>query len=93
MQTGEYSMSSEYRQRISDLSSWTMSPDFFDRFPEMYSDIPAFQTIPASLFWTAPEEGTQSNGKERAMGGTYPLSVINTAVELFSELPSLEYNI
>lgn len=49
MQTGEYKMSSPFLDRISDINSWAMTNEIFQRWPELYSDIPSFNQIPASL--------------------------------------------
>ncbi|KAM0324867.1 hypothetical protein ACHAQA_007833 [Verticillium albo-atrum] len=46
MQTGLYSVSPDFEERIYEIQAWTMAPDFFQHFPEMYADIPVFQAIP-----------------------------------------------
>ncbi|KAK1846882.1 bZIP transcription factor [Colletotrichum chrysophilum] len=51
VETGRYTVSPEFQDRIRDINSWTMSADFFSHFPEMYADIPAYQEIPRSLGW------------------------------------------
>lgn len=51
VETGRYTVSPEFEDRIRDINSWTMSADFFSHFPEMYADIPAYQEIPRSLGW------------------------------------------
>lgn len=45
-ETGLYSLSHEFETRINEIGSWTMAPDFFHRYPEMYADIPSFNTVP-----------------------------------------------
>ncbi|KZL66632.1 bZIP transcription factor [Colletotrichum tofieldiae] len=49
--TGKYCVSPEFENRIRDINSWTMSMDFFNHFPEMYADIPAYQELPKALTW------------------------------------------
>ena len=43
------SIATEFMSRMFDLSAWSMTRDFFERFPELYEDIPASQTIPKAL--------------------------------------------
>lgn len=45
-ETGLYSLSHEFENRINEIGSWTMAPDFFHRYPEMYADIPSFNSVP-----------------------------------------------
>lgn len=52
-ETGKLSISTEFKTRIADLSSWTMCPDFFQRFPDLYTDIPANRSIPKQLYVNA----------------------------------------
>lgn len=40
--TGLYSYSPAFTERQQDLRCWTMRSDFFEKFPELRSDIPAF---------------------------------------------------
>jgi hypothetical protein len=40
--TGLYSYSPAFIERQMDLRCWTMRSDFFEKFPELRSDIPAF---------------------------------------------------
>ncbi|KAH7233619.1 hypothetical protein BKA59DRAFT_319779 [Fusarium tricinctum] len=47
--TGKYQISPLFEQRIRDINSWTMSTDFFTRFPELNQDIPAYMGIPPSV--------------------------------------------
>ncbi|KAM0190286.1 hypothetical protein ACHAPA_010762 [Fusarium lateritium] len=47
--TGKYQISPVFEQRIRDINSWTMSTDFFARFPELNQDIPAYMGIPPSV--------------------------------------------
>lgn len=49
VETGLYKLSPMFDQRLTDIRCWTMGPDFFRRFPELYSDIPAFNHIPLPL--------------------------------------------
>lgn len=47
--TGKFSIGADFKACISDIKSWTMTNDFFGRFPELHGDIPAFRSIPMSL--------------------------------------------
>jgi hypothetical protein len=47
--TGLYRSTPMFEQRIREIKCWTMAPDFFARFPELWSDIPASDQIPQSL--------------------------------------------
>lgn len=49
LETGRISISNEFKTRIADLNAWTMCPDFFQQFPDLYVDIPASKTIPRQL--------------------------------------------
>ncbi|KAH7184165.1 hypothetical protein BKA60DRAFT_310271 [Fusarium oxysporum] len=44
--TGRISLSPQFENRIQDIASWTMTTDFFSYFPEMYGDIPSFESSP-----------------------------------------------
>lgn len=46
IETGLYKVSPMFDQRLGDIKSWTMGPDIFQRFPELCSDMPSFNTIP-----------------------------------------------
>ncbi|RVX75035.1 hypothetical protein B0A52_01312 [Exophiala mesophila] len=41
LETGLYKPSHLFDERINDIKSWTMGPDFFQRFPELSSAIPS----------------------------------------------------
>jgi len=56
---GLYKVSPTFRKRISDLKSWTMGPDLFKQFPELYADIPVSSTVPRSIW-----DGSQSHSKK-----------------------------
>jgi hypothetical protein len=56
---GLYKVSPAFRERISDLKSWTMGPDLFKQFPELYADIPASSTVPRSI-----SDGSQLHSKK-----------------------------
>jgi hypothetical protein len=58
-ETGLYKVSPAFRERISDLKSWTMGPDLFKQFPELYADIPASSTVPRSI-----RDGSQLHSKK-----------------------------
>ncbi|EXJ87144.1 hypothetical protein A1O3_04102 [Capronia epimyces CBS 606.96] len=45
VETGLYKVSRTFDQRITDIRSWAMGPDFFQQYPELYNDIPAFDHI------------------------------------------------
>ncbi len=47
--TGLYKVSPMFDQRLSDIKCWTMGPDIFQRYPELYSDMPAFNHIPQTV--------------------------------------------
>ncbi|KAG5760954.1 hypothetical protein H9Q72_010939 [Fusarium xylarioides] len=47
--TGKYHISPLFEQRIRDINAWTTSTDFFQHFPELSEDIPAYMGIPASM--------------------------------------------
>ena len=46
IETGLYKVSPTFDDRLSDIKCWTMGPDIFKRFPELYSDMPTFNNIP-----------------------------------------------
>ncbi|KAK2734498.1 hypothetical protein FQN57_001662 [Myotisia sp. PD_48] len=46
---GGYSLSEELLRRISDIRCWTVHSDFFEQFPELRGDIPAFSSIPSNI--------------------------------------------
>ncbi|OCT50105.1 bZIP transcription factor [Cladophialophora carrionii] len=46
IETGLYKVSPMFDQRLSDIRCWTMGPDIFKRFPELYSDMPSWNHIP-----------------------------------------------
>lgn len=41
-ETGRFGFSDTFESRIRDIGAWTMTGDFFDHWPELYSDIPRF---------------------------------------------------
>ncbi|KAF4980176.1 hypothetical protein FZEAL_3754 [Fusarium zealandicum] len=47
--TGKYQLSPLFEERLRNINSWTMSPDFFTQFPELYEDIPSYLGIPPAL--------------------------------------------
>lgn len=49
IETGLYKVSPHFDERLRDIKSWTMGPDIFQRFPELYCDIPSFNSIPANI--------------------------------------------
>ncbi|KAH7014165.1 uncharacterized protein B0I36DRAFT_436248 [Microdochium trichocladiopsis] len=48
-QTGRYNISPTFQGRINDLRAFTMGEDMFQIWPELRSDIPAFETMGMSL--------------------------------------------
>jgi hypothetical protein len=46
IETGLYKVSPQFDERLCDIKSWTMGPDIFRRFPELYSDMPTSNSIP-----------------------------------------------
>lgn len=67
IETGLYKVSPVFDQRLTDIKCWTMGPDIFHRFPELYSDMPAFSTIHYTP--SAPGE-MQTNKKRRTLPAT-----------------------
>lgn len=49
IETGLYKFSPHFDQRLCDIKSWAMGPDIFQRFPELYCDIPSFNPVPPSV--------------------------------------------
>lgn len=41
-ETGRLGLSEAFETRIRDIGAWTMTGKFFDRWPELYGDIPRF---------------------------------------------------
>jgi hypothetical protein len=59
--TGLYNISSMFRERISDIRAWTMGTDMFKQYPELYSDIPAWNHIPTSLNCATPSSSRRQS--------------------------------
>lgn len=57
--TGLYKVSPMFDQRLMDIRCWTMGPDIFRRFPELYSDMPALNNVPRLISSTASRVLTQ----------------------------------
>ncbi|KAI1620516.1 hypothetical protein EDD37DRAFT_569402 [Exophiala viscosa] len=53
VETGLYQINTNFDERLTDIKSWTMGPDIFQRFPELYSDMPSFNHIPRPVSATA----------------------------------------
>lgn len=49
VETGLYRISPTFHERINDIRYWSMGRDFLKQYPELYSDIPAWNHVPASL--------------------------------------------
>lgn len=47
--TGLYKFNPMFDEKLCDIKCWTMGPDIFHRFPELYSDFPTFNQIPQSV--------------------------------------------
>jgi hypothetical protein len=43
-----------FDQYVRNIQAWTMRPDFFQRFPELMSDIPVAGSIPGTIDWHGP---------------------------------------
>ncbi|KAH7125858.1 hypothetical protein EDB81DRAFT_810072, partial [Dactylonectria macrodidyma] len=48
-ETGQFHISPLFEERLRDINTWTMSPDFFVRFPELYGDIPSYLGLPLNV--------------------------------------------
>jgi hypothetical protein len=46
-ETGAYSFSAAFDERTFDLKYWCMTSEFLSEFPELYGDIPLYDTSPA----------------------------------------------
>ena len=60
-ETGLYKISPTFNERINDIRSWTMGMEMFQKYPELYSDIPAWNHIPASISPFPINPGQSSN--------------------------------
>ena len=49
LDTGLYKISPTFHERLSDIRCWTMGMEIFKQYPELYSDMPAWNHIPGSL--------------------------------------------
>ncbi|KAL6253087.1 hypothetical protein RBB50_000807 [Rhinocladiella similis] len=49
VETGLYKINPVFDQRLSDIKCWAMGPDIFQRYPELYTDMPTFNQIPQTL--------------------------------------------
>ncbi|KAH6871765.1 hypothetical protein B0T10DRAFT_590501 [Thelonectria olida] len=54
IETGQYTISDAFEQRINDINAWTMTQDIFDRWPEFYSDIPAYPHLNKQISYKPP---------------------------------------
>ena len=63
IETGLYKVSPTFDQRLADIKCWTMGPDIFRRFPELYSDMPTFNHIPQAPSSTEARFLTQMRQK------------------------------
>lgn len=61
--TGLYNISPTFRERISDIRAWTMGMEMFKQYPELYSDIPAWNHIPTSLSSTSATSSRRQSRK------------------------------
>jgi hypothetical protein len=60
--TGVYQLSYAFEERVADINAWTMGADFFKRWPELYGDIPSFETnaMPMDNISTSRSRGFRS---------------------------------
>jgi hypothetical protein len=42
-------LSGSFKEHINDINVWTMTGDIFNRWPEFFSDIPAFSSLGIQL--------------------------------------------
>ena len=59
--TQEYKISSGFEERMQDINTWTMSRDIFERWPEFYSDFPAWGHMPMTIDSPRPARSRQAN--------------------------------
>jgi hypothetical protein len=70
IETGRFGFSDMFESRVRDISAWTMTGEFFDRFPELYGDIPRFPhllSVP-SLAMKMPQQ--QPRKQQRRIAGS-----------------------
>ncbi|KAH6685436.1 hypothetical protein F5X68DRAFT_276850 [Plectosphaerella plurivora] len=53
-ETNTYAVTPLFDRHIRNIQVWTMRPDFFQRFPELMSDIPVAGSIPGAIDWHGP---------------------------------------
>lgn len=74
IETGLYKVSPMFDQRLTDIKCWTMGPDIFNRYPELYSDMPAFNYIPTAL---SPGQ-MQPQGQQRLLAASPSSTSVET---------------
>lgn len=84
IETGLYKISPLFDQRLTDIKCWTMGPDIFQRFPELYSDIPAWNHIPQTVSQINLARGVQKPRRLLAPSPALPKTV-RTVVSLPDE--------
>jgi len=66
--TGQYCISTAFDARVQDINAWRMGPDMFQRFPELYSDIAARETVTASCLLTGVNQGPYPQASQTDTG-------------------------
>lgn len=51
-----YTLDPSFIERLHDLRSWTLGQEFFRRFPELYSVVPAGDSIPQQIWQQPPRQ-------------------------------------
>ncbi|OHF01542.1 hypothetical protein CORC01_03032 [Colletotrichum orchidophilum] len=87
IETRRYCVAPEFEDRIRDINSWTMSSDFFNHFPEMYADIPAYQEVPRGLTWKNVGKSSQRHREriEELETASSPRSRRNSNMEMLNQ--------
>ncbi|KAK4935705.1 hypothetical protein LTR10_023288 [Elasticomyces elasticus] len=88
VETGLYKISTNFDQRLTDIKCWTMGPDIFQRFPELYGDMPSFNHIPRSVSTTALQKRkTPAVPSATPVKTTQPVGVLETDEDVPKPLP------
>ncbi|KAJ9645458.1 hypothetical protein H2204_001038 [Knufia peltigerae] len=66
VETGLYKINPTFDQRLSDIKCWTMGPDIFQRYPELYSDMPSFNQIPQKMSTRVSTQENNSIARPRS---------------------------
>lgn len=73
---GKYHLSKAFEERIGDINAWTMQAEFFKQWPELYGDIPSYESI------TIPLSGLGSAFNDAGNGGTQQALPAATAPQI-----------